>query len=73
MWNIINAIGPWLVGGFIFGVPVWLAWWLSDGFEGFLDWPSGGTHVGVAVNPTTHKSCTAVISNESGQPISYGG
>lgn len=33
MMEFLNAIGPWVVSVAVFGVPVALAWWLSDGFS----------------------------------------
>ncbi len=33
MNNLLNLVGPWLVGLLMFGTPVLLAWWLSDGFK----------------------------------------
>jgi hypothetical protein len=72
MWNILNAIGPWLVLAVLVGTPVALAWWLSDGFAGIFYWPSGTTRVGVAVNPHTNQICTAVINTQTGARIAYG-
>jgi hypothetical protein len=37
-WHHIPAM---LVGGCIFWIPFWLAWWLSDGFKGMSKWPTG--------------------------------
>lgn len=32
LWDIVEDIGPALMGCLLFGTPYWLAWWLSDGF-----------------------------------------
>ena len=48
----LASFGVMLVGGMVFWIPYWLAWWLSDGFAGMSRWPGAG------VNPGTGKPCT---------------
>ena len=71
MLQLLNHLGPWLMVGLLVGVPVALAWWLSDGFVGVLDWPAGGTKIGVAVNPHTNKSGLVVRSADTGAVVAY--
>ena len=71
MLQLLNHLGPWLMVGLLVGVPVALAWWLSDGFVGVLDWPAGGTKIGVAVNPYTNKSGLVVRSADIGAVVAY--
>ena len=71
MLQLLNHLGPWLMVGLLVGVPVALAWWLSDGFVGVLDWPAGGTKIGVAVNPHTNKSGLVVRSADIGAVVAY--
>ena len=33
MHKALAMVGPWLFGFVLFGFPVWLVWWLSDGFR----------------------------------------
>jgi hypothetical protein len=72
MWKVLNDIGPSLALAVLIGTPLGLAWWLSDGFAGFLSWPSGAIRVGVTVNPHTNRTCTAVINTKTGAPVAYG-
>ena len=38
---------PLLVGGLVFWIPCWLAWWLSDGFTTVsFYWDGGGSRMG---------------------------
>jgi len=54
-WHHVPAT---LVGGCIVWIPFWLAWWLSDGFEGMSQWPgTGAPNTTAGVNPFTGKSC----------------
>jgi hypothetical protein len=40
------------------GIPFWLAWWLSDGFEGMSQWlRTGAPNTTASVNAFTGKSC----------------
>lgn len=73
MTAFINAIGPWLVGGIVFGFPVWLAWWLSDGFSGFSrdSYRAPGVHYGPVFNGSTGHTGCAPINSETGQPLCY--
>ena len=71
MLQLLNHLGPWLMVGLLVGVPVALACWLSDGFVGVLDWPAGGTKIGVAVNPHTNKSGLVVRSADTGAVVAY--
>lgn len=64
---------PMLVGGLILWVPFWLAWWLSDGFRGMSQWPSGGPPQATGgINPATGKPCV-VYRHPWGGTIYVGG
>jgi ribose 1,5-bisphosphokinase PhnN len=67
--EFLNAVGPWLVGIFIFGVPIALAWWLSDGFSNVTF--SSETEIRVVPNSTGHHSNLAVVNIRTNVPISY--
>jgi hypothetical protein len=71
MRELINVIGPWLVGVVMIGVPVWLAWWLDDGFIGWgrLD-PPPISYRSVC-NPRTGKTSIAPVNAKTGFPVSY--
>ena len=74
MLQLLNHLDQWLMGlmaGLFVGAPFALAWWLSDGFAGFLDWPAGGTKIGVAVNPHTNKTGLVVRSVDTGAVVAY--
>ena len=71
MLQLLDHLGQWLMVGLLVGAPVALAWWLSDGFAGFLDWPAGGTKIGVAVNPHTNKTGLVVRSADTGAVVAY--
>lgn len=70
MTEYLNAIGPWAVGVVVLGIPVALAWWLSDGFAA-VEIGSGDTHVVPAFNPHTHRAGNAVVSKATGVPVAY--
>ena len=70
MKEFLNAIGPWVVGVAVFGVPVALAWWLSDGFSS-VEVGSGETLVVPAFNPHTQRAGHAVVSKPTGAPVAY--
>jgi len=70
MLAFLNFIGPWVCGAFIFGIPVALAWWLSDGFAD-VEISSSGTRVSVASNPHTQRAGLAVVSNSTNVPVAY--
>jgi hypothetical protein len=70
MMEFLNAIGPWAVGALIFGIPVALAWWLSDGFAN-VEIGSGDMHVVPAFNPHTHRAGSAVVFKSTGAPVAY--
>ena len=54
-WQNIPAL---LVGGCIFWIPFWLAWWLTDGFKGISTLPgTGAPNSTGGVNPITDKPC----------------
>lgn len=63
--------GQWLAVMLLVGAPVALAWWLSDGFAGFMDWPAGGATVTPAVNPHTGQPGLVVRDPDSGAPVAY--
>lgn len=71
MLDFLNHAGQWLMVVLLVGAPVGLAWWLSDGFAGFLDWPSGGLRVGHGINPHTGKAGLVIRHGESGVPTAY--
>lgn len=71
MFEFLNHMGQWLMVVLLVGIPVGLAWWLSDGFAGFLDWPSGATRVSAGVNPHTGRSGLVIRDAESGAPVAY--
>lgn len=55
-WRYIPAM---LFGGLIVWIPLWLAWWLSDGFVGMSRWPeTGAPSVSGGAKPHTGKPCT---------------
>jgi len=63
--------GVTLIGGLFLWIPYWLAWWLSDGFEGMSKWPSGGSlRLGTVINPHTGRIGAAWL-DEDGHPVSY--
>lgn len=73
MTAFVNAIGPWLVGIVVFGFPVWLTWWLSDGFSGFSrdNYQASGIHYGPVYNAKTGHTGVAPINSATGQPLCY--
>lgn len=62
---LLNEIGPWLVIAVLIGLPVALAWWLSDGFAGCrrMSQPPVYGHV---FNPRTERMCVAPIDPRTG-------
>lgn len=70
MTEFLNAFGPWVVGGVVFGIPIALAWWLSDGFAS-VEIGSGETHVVPAFNPHTQRPGHAVVFKPTGAPVAY--
>lgn len=70
MPEFLNAIGPWAFGAIVVGVPLALAWWLSDGFSTVVI-GSTETVVVPAVNPHTLRAGSAVVSKSNGMPIAY--
>jgi hypothetical protein len=54
----LRSFAAMMFGGMIVWTPYWLAWWLSDGFEGMSKWPgTGAPNTTAGVNPFTGKSC----------------
>ena len=54
----LRSFAVMMFGGMIVWIPYWLAWWLSDGFEGMSKWPgTGAPNTTAGVNPFTGESC----------------
>lgn len=70
MLKLLDIVGPWACAAFIFGVPIALAWWLSDGFTNFEE-SSPGTRIRPGVNPITHMPGLVVVSRYSGLPVAF--
>jgi hypothetical protein len=70
MSEFLNFIGPWACVAVIFGVPVALAWWLSDGLAG-IEISSSGSRIAAVPNPYTNKAGLAIVSNATGLPLAY--
>jgi hypothetical protein len=71
----LDAVGPWLVGLVIFGLPVALAWWLSDGFKGWK-WQADPTirpHVETRTvfNPRTNEFEVVAVNMATQPPTRF--
>lgn len=61
-WQLIPAH---FLAGCVFGIPFWLAWWLSDGFKGMSKWPGAGPNqISSGIGPTGKPS--VIIHNRNG-------
>lgn len=70
MSGFLNFIGPWACGALVVGLPIALAWWLSDGFAD-VEISSGATRVGIGFNPHSDRVGLAVLSNATNAPVAY--
>jgi hypothetical protein len=71
MRELINFIGPWFIGVVIIGFPVWLAWWLSDGFMGWGRLEPPSISYRPACDPRTGKTSIAPVNTTTEFPVSY--
>lgn len=62
-----------LLGGCIWWIPFWLAYWLSDRFTTFSEYSdSPGFVVTPGVDPVSGGACTVVRDGRTGMPLAYG-
>jgi hypothetical protein len=71
MLTFLNMVGPWLVGAVMFGLPVWLAWWLSDGFAGWEWAESSPVSYRPGYNPYTGHYGIVAYNSDTGGPVAY--
>jgi hypothetical protein len=69
--QIVNALAPWLCSGLMLGIPVWLAWWLSDGFKGWRRMPPSRIEYRNVVNPKSGRTIIAPVSEQTGLPVAW--
>ncbi len=69
MIELLNAIGPWIVGAVLFGFPIWLAWWLSDGFTEWDHISPSSISYEPRCDPHTGKYQVVPVDAETGIPI----
>lgn len=68
---LFETVAPWAATAAIYGFPLWLAWWLSDGFA---DWQLlGGSAVAVrpAYNPYTGHPGSIVVNADTAAPLTF--
>lgn len=72
MHLVAQAVIDWLGYLLMAGIPVSIAWWLSDGFAGMFTERGGSlTEVVPGNNPVSQQPGSVVRSTESGAPLSY--
>jgi len=64
----LRSFAVMMFGGMIVWIPYWLAWWLSDGFEG-MSVGGGAPNTTAGVNPFTGNSC--FIHHHHGGGVTY--
>jgi len=70
MLEIIDGVGQYIMGLLVFGLPAWLAWWLSDGFAN-CHFASGYIQVVPGYNPYTNSSGIVVIDRDTRAPLTF--
>lgn len=71
MQILFEYIGPFAMIAIIFGFPLWLAWWLSDGL---LEWNLSDNNIvsiKPAFNPYNGESGYIFISSHTGGPLTF--
>lgn len=71
MMDLINTIGPYAIGLVLYGFPIWLAWWLSDGFAGYRIRVGCAVKVAPAFNPYTGTNSLIVVNAETNAPNTF--
>jgi hypothetical protein len=77
MTKLLDSVSVWLILAAYFGFPVWLAWWLSDGFKFLNTVPVDPNYVPGSVsyrpiyNPYTGATCVAPVDKQTGAPRAY--
>lgn len=70
MQEIIDGVGPYIMGLLVVGLPLCLAWWLSDGFEN-CHFGSGHIQVVPGYNPYTNSPGTIVVDADTRAPLAF--